>query len=77
MINQNIEVFNEFESSNIEEISYSYPNSTLYVKFKEGAKYEYKNIPENLFQSFKIAPSKGVFFHRNIKPFYTHTAKYS
>lgn len=76
MINQSVEVFNMFESSNIEEISYSHPNSTLYVKFKGGAKYEYENVPENLFQSFKIAPSKGRFFHRNIKPFYNYTAKY-
>jgi hypothetical protein len=56
--------FNEVTSSNIKQIAFE--DDTLYVTFKGGTTYTYE-AKEEEFNSFLNAPSKGKFFHANIK----------
>ena len=55
-------------SSNIKAIGYE--NATLVIKFKNGAKYEYYDVPEIVWLSLKSASSIGSYYHANIKGVY-------
>jgi hypothetical protein len=55
----------EVESSNIESVGYE--NNQLFVKFKSGGLYAYKNVPSALYQQFLTAESKGKYFFSHIK----------
>ena len=54
------------ESSNINKIGYGM-NEDLYVEYKTGNTYKYKNVPHKLFEEFVKAESKGRFMNENIK----------
>jgi hypothetical protein len=54
-------------SSHIAAIGYDSRNTTLKVEFLDGGLYEYYGISEMIFNDFKNAGSKGIFFDRNIK----------
>lgn len=58
------------ESSNIKEIGYDSTLETLRVMFKTGKSYDYQEVPDSVWQAFKSAPSKGKFFHANIRSAY-------
>lgn len=53
--------YNKVESSNIEKIGYL--NEDLYVGFKSGALYKYKNVPKEKFDEFLKAESKGRYMN--------------
>lgn len=57
-------------SSNIKAISYDKNSDTLAVKFVDNDVYEYSNVPSAIYSAFLIAPSKGRFFHQNIRDVY-------
>lgn len=57
-------------SSNIEQIAYDASQKELLVAFKTGLQYYYINVPEQLFEDFKKAPSPGRFLHEHIKKDY-------
>ncbi len=50
--------------------SYKYipEKHALIVTFISGISYQYSNVPENIFNEFKKAFSKGAYFNRYIKP---------
>lgn len=54
-------------SSHIAAIGYDSRNMTLAVAFLDGGLYEYYGISETLFNDFKNAGSKGIFFDQQIK----------
>lgn len=54
-------------STNIEFIEYDSDNSLLKVGFTNGRSYEYKDVPQDIFNNFKDADSKGKFFAKHIK----------
>lgn len=58
-------------SSLIDELSYE--NGILVVYFKRGSVYVYVNVPENVFNDFLNAESKGRYFLNNIKERYVYT----
>lgn len=62
------------DSSHITQIDYESSQSTLHVTFKGGRKYTYPNVPQDLHSQFVASPSKGTFFHSEIKPTYPHQA---
>ena len=55
------------ESSNLKAIGYDPDNQELYVSFLNNTTYKYLNVPEEIFNAFLEAGSKGQFLHRNIK----------
>ena len=57
-------------SSNIDSVGYDKPSSTLYVSFLSSGLYKYANVPEDVFEGFKAAKSKGSYFAKVIRPNY-------
>lgn len=59
------------ESSNIEGyavvVNTDNKDLTLYIKFKSGAFYLYRNVPESVLVEFVDAESKGKYFAQHIK----------
>ena len=61
------------ESSNLAAIGFDEARSDLYVRFKgRTLLFVYAGVPKELFESFQAAPSKGIFFAREIKPKFSH-----
>lgn len=61
----------KIESTNIESIGYkkeAHLNKcgTLRIVFQHGGIYDYKNVPNNIWEEFLKVSSKGSFFHRKI-----------
>jgi len=54
-------------SSNIVSAGYDPASETLELEFKDGAVYQYYNVSAHLYEQFLMAPSKGQFFHANIR----------
>jgi len=61
------ETINDFASSNVRELKYEPSGSTLQIEFLNGSTYQYFDFPENLWEQFKNASSKGEFIHQNIR----------
>lgn len=61
------------DSSMINEVSYD--NGNLTILFKTGGEYVYSGVPENIYNSFISAPSKGRYFLSNIKNRYNYVRK--
>lgn len=53
-------------SSNIVSVGYDAAAQTLEVEFQSGNVYQYLDVPEDMYQNFMTAESKGEFFHDNI-----------
>ena len=60
----------EVNSSNINKIGYE--NGNLYVEYKSGSTYLYKDFPQNLYESFMSAESKGRFMNSEVKGKYEY-----
>ena len=58
-------------SSVISAISYDATNSTLRIIFVSGRIYDYKNVPERVFNEMKTTFSKGIYFNQYIKDSYS------
>jgi len=61
-------VWIEVDSSFVEAIAYN--DDGLYVTLSHGS-YLYNGVPEQVFEDFKNASSKGQFFNLNVKDIYT------
>jgi hypothetical protein len=59
--------WNEVVSSNIKAISYNTDNNILLVRFVDDSVYEYNGVSSTIYKAFLLAPSKGKFFHHNIR----------
>ena len=55
----------EVESSNISKIGHE--EDTLYVQYKSGVTYKYKEVPKALYEEFLAADSKGRFMNSKVK----------
>lgn len=55
-------------SSAIEKIGYA--DGSLFIKFRGNGWYIFRNVQEELFEKFRLAPSKGKFFNERIKPYF-------
>lgn len=56
------------KSSNIAAVGYK--DGKMQIQFKGGGLYSYNNVPVDVFERLKKAPSVGKFFHRNVKGVY-------
>lgn len=59
------------ESSNIVGAAYNTLTHELYITFRGNRKYGYAGFPEDLFDQFHNAHSKGGYFAEVIKPTWT------
>lgn len=57
----------EVESSQIHSIGYDPKSKMLVVNFKRGGIYQYSDVPQEVFDQFMAAPSKGKFLGAEIK----------
>jgi hypothetical protein len=55
------------QSSTIAGFDYDSDRRVLVVEFKIGSRYNYYDVPENVFQGMKASPSKGQFLAQNVK----------
>lgn len=62
------------DSSNIEAVRYlSEANPReLQVRFLNGSTYSYSDVPEEIYEEFLNAPSKGSYLNRMIKGVYNY-----
>ena len=59
-------IINEIESSNIVRTEYDTLSKKLLVEFKHGGSYVYDDVPHQIYTQFRLAPSQGSFFSKNI-----------
>ncbi|NUN14265.1 MAG: KTSC domain-containing protein [Myxococcales bacterium] len=61
------------QSSNLTAVGYDPKTQTLEVEFQHGGVYQYRNVPETVYDELLNSPSKGQFFYYNIRgafPYY-------
>jgi len=56
------------ESSNVKSIGYS--DNTLYVLFKNGGLYQYKDVPVKVYDDMLVAESVGIYLNKEVKKVY-------
>lgn len=56
----------EIESSNLKSTEYDSESKKLVVEFKNGFKYEYDEVPHNIYAQFRLSESQGKFFNTQI-----------
>lgn len=59
-------IINEIQSSNIRKTEYDTNDKTLMVEFNNGARYEYQEVPHQLYTQFRMSESQGKFFSTKI-----------
>ena len=59
--------------SGIIRLGYNDDDSTLEVSFQSGSTYQYADVPIEVFEGFVNAPSKGKYFHANVRDSYQYT----
>ena len=55
------------DSSNLASIGYDPSNKTLEVEFHSSGVYQYHDVPQNIYDEFVAASSKGKFLNAHIK----------
>lgn len=59
-------ILNEVESSNLVRTEYDVETKKLITEFKNGMRYEYEDVPHQIYTQFRSAKSQGSFFNKNI-----------
>ena len=59
-------ILNEVESSNIVRTEYDTETKKMVAEFKNGSKYEYDEVPHNIYTRFRMAESQGKYFSTEI-----------
>ncbi len=55
------------KSSNIKTIGYNQEHKLVRVEFNNGGIYDYKEVPQEIFEEFKKSESVGSYFSKNIR----------
>lgn len=66
------QIINEIESSNLIKTVYNLDKKTLVATFKNGAEYEYEEVPHKVYTKFRMAESQGRFFNVEISKNYKY-----
>ena len=59
-------IINEVKSSNVKKTEYDLDSKKLLVEFNNGLKYEYQDVPHQLYTQFRMSESQGKFFSSKI-----------
>ena len=65
-------IINEIQSSNVKKTEYDTETKKLVVEFNNGAKYEYDEVPHQIYTKFRLAESQGKFFTTDIAKKYQY-----
>ena len=65
-------ILNEVESSNIVRTQYDTTTKKMIAEFKNGARYEYDDVPHQKYTEFRSSQSQGNFFNTNISKVYKY-----
>ena len=60
-------VLKPVKSSNLQKVGYDPASQKLVVQFRNGAFYEYKNVPSETYDSMMRAPSVGKYFSEFVR----------
>lgn len=60
-------------SSNVRAVGYEASTSTLEVEFNNASVYQYHEVPQEVYDAFMQADSKGSFLNTQIKGSYGYT----
>jgi hypothetical protein len=63
---QGTKILNELNSSNIRKTEYDTESKKLVIEFNTGIRYEYDEVPHQLYTKFRLAESQGKFFFTEI-----------
>jgi hypothetical protein len=66
-------ILNEVQSSNIVRTQYDTITKKMIAEFKNGARYEYVDIPHEKYTQFRMAQSQGNYFNLNISKTHKYT----
>jgi hypothetical protein len=59
-------IINEVKSSNITKTQYNTETKKLVVEFSNSTKYEYTEVPHQIYTRFRLAESQGKYFTTDI-----------
>lgn len=59
-------IINEIESTNIVRTEYDTTTKKMIAQFKNGTRYEYEDVPHNVYTKFRLAESQGKYFTTDI-----------
>ena len=62
----------EIESSNLILTEYDSDTKKLITQFKNGMRYEYEEVPHNIYAQFRLSESQGKFFNTQISKSYKY-----
>jgi len=65
-------IINEVKSSNIKRTEYDTDKKTMFVEFNNGSKYEYEEVPHQIYTKFRMSDSQGKFFSTDISKKYKY-----
>jgi len=65
-------IINEIQSSNLKKTEYDTETKKMLVEFNNGAKYEYVEVPHQVYTQFRMSESQGKFFSTKISKIYKY-----
>lgn len=65
-------IINEIQSSNLKKTEYDTETKKMLVEFNNGAKYEYIEVPHQVYTQFRMSESQGKFFSTKISKTYKY-----
>jgi hypothetical protein len=66
-------IINEIQSSNLVKTEYDVETKKLIAEFKNGIKYVYEDVPHQKYTEFRMAPSQGTYFNKNISKVFKYS----
>lgn len=69
---QGTKIFNEIKSSNLKKSEYDTETKIMLVEFNNGSKYEYLEVPHQIYTKFRMSSSQGKFFSTEIAKKYKY-----
>ena len=66
-------ILNEVQSSNIVRTQYDTITKKMIAEFKNGARYQYDDVPHEKYTQFRMAQSQGNYFNTNISKVHKYT----
>jgi len=65
-------IINEIQSSNIKKTEFDTETKKMLVEFNNGLKYEYDEVPHQVYTQFRMSESQGKFFSTKIAKTYKY-----
>lgn len=69
---QGTKIINEIKSSNIKLSEYDTESKKLIIEFNNGFRYEYDDVPHQIYTRFRLSESQGKFFTTDISKKYKY-----